>query len=220
MSVPPEEPAVAAGLVQDELLAEFPGLELRFSVIDVQPGPSSPALRERLRALSDRYGGAAVVTLRTKAIAHAYRAFYRQVGLDPDVTRIPSEEAAVARLLQGGFKSRDRLADARLIALVETGAPVWALDAHAVEPATLGIRLSRAGEELGAGPAALPLAPGRLVLADHRAVHGVLFGMLDPRHLPGRRTRRVLIFSVGVDGVPALYLEEALWLCAELAQRR
>jgi hypothetical protein len=29
-------------------------------------------------------------------------------------------------------------------------------------------------------------------------------------------TRRVALFSIGVDGVPAIHVEEALWICAEL----
>ena len=55
--------------------------------------------------------------MRTQPIPHAYRAFFRQIGLDPDIDRIPSEEAAVARLLHGGFRSEDlidgRAADRR-----------------------------------------------------------------------------------------------------------
>ena len=35
--------------------------------------------------------------MRTKPIPQAYRAFFRQIGLDPDVDRIPSEEAARRR---------------------------------------------------------------------------------------------------------------------------
>lgn len=212
-----EEPDTDRGLIDPQLQAEFPGLELRHLVVAARAGGRSPAaLRERLHALSDRYRGSRVLTMRTHAVAHAYRAFYRQVGLDPDVTRIPSEAAAVRRLLEGGFRSTGRLGDAQLIALVETGAPVWALDAAAVVPDTFGIRPSRAGEELDFGQTAVPLAAHRLVLADARRVHGVLFGALAPVSLPGRQTRAVMLFSVGVDGVPSIHLEEALWLCAEL----
>ena len=64
--------------------------------------------------------------MRTKPVPQAYRAFFRQIGLDPDVQRIPSEQAALARLVQGGFRSVDLIADACLIALVETGVPVAA----------------------------------------------------------------------------------------------
>jgi DNA/RNA-binding domain of Phe-tRNA-synthetase-like protein len=211
-----DDPQVHSAGVEPVLRAELPGLRLRFTVVDGTPGSSPPALRERLRALSDRYAGPHVLALRTQPIAHAYRAFFRQIGLDPDTTRIPSEAAAVARLAHGGFRSRDRLSDALLVAVVETGVGVWALDAAAVDDGTLGLRVARAGDTLGAGRRALPLAAGSLVVADAQVIHAVLFGPLAAGHEPGKRTSAILLFCVGVEGVPAIYLEEALWLSAEL----
>lgn len=204
------------GDVASELRAEFPGLELRWALVPARSGPSLPAARARLKALSDRYGGARVVAMRTQAIAHAYRAFYRHVGLDPDVIRVPSEAAAVARLLEGGFQARDRISDALLIAVVETGAPVWALDAEHVDAPTLGIRPAQPGECLGAGEGAVPLTPGALVIADRTTIHGVLFGRFAQAHRATSRTRGLVLIAVAVPGVPTIYLEEALWTCAEM----
>jgi DNA/RNA-binding domain of Phe-tRNA-synthetase-like protein len=152
--------------------------------------------------------------MRTQPIPHAYRVFFRHIGLDPDAVRIPSEEAAVARLLRGGFHSKDLLADALLIALVETGVPVWALDADAVEAGGLGIRITGQGERFGT--VSQPLAPGRLVVADARRVHALLFGSIAPGHGANAGTERIALFSVGVDGVPAIHVEEALWTCGEV----
>jgi DNA/RNA-binding domain of Phe-tRNA-synthetase-like protein len=152
--------------------------------------------------------------MRTQPIPHAYRAFFRQIGLDPDASRIPSEEAAVARLLHGGFRSRDLLSDALLIGLIETGVPVWALDADLVEAGGLGIRTTGAGERFGGVEPALP--SGRLVVADARCVHALLFGPVAPGHAARPGTKRVTLFAVGVDGVPAIHIEEALWTCGEL----
>ena len=84
--------------------------------------------------------------MRTKPIPQAYRIFFRQIGLDPDVTRIPSEEAAVARLLHGEFRSAGLIPDACLVALIETGVPVWALDADVVDEGGLGIRTATADD--------------------------------------------------------------------------
>jgi DNA/RNA-binding domain of Phe-tRNA-synthetase-like protein len=145
--------------------------------------------------------------------------FFRQIGLDPDVTRVPSEAAAVARLRHGRLVSQDALADALLIALVETGVPVWALDADLVDAGGLGIRVSTDGEVLGSGDVAVPLASGRLVVADARCVHAVLFGEIAPGHRPGPSTTRVALFAVGVDGVPPIHMEEAVWLAAETLRR-
>ncbi len=205
-----------AGHVAAELRAEFPGLELRWALVPARSGPSLPAARARLKALSDRYGGARVVAMRTQPIAHAYRAFYRHVGLDPDVTRVPSEAAAVARLLEGGFQARDRISDALLIAVVETGAPVWALDGDHVDTPTLTIRAAQPGECLGDGEGAVPLTGGALVIADRAAIHGVLFALFAEAHRPTPRTRELVLIAVGVPGVPTIYLEEALWTCTEM----
>ena len=193
------EPEARVGVVEPRVAAEFPGLVLRWVAVSARGAPSPAGLRGRLRELSDRGRGARVVAMRTQPIAHAYRSFYRQTGLDPDVNRIPSEAAAVARLLHGGFESQGRLADALLVALVETGVPVWALSAAHVETDSLGIRTSAGG----------------LVIADAQRVHAPLFSA-PPAPTLGARGHELVLVSVGVDGVPAIFLEEALWLCAEI----
>ena len=206
--------ALRTGFVAPELRAEFPGLRLHWVELAAGRGATPPALRRRLRSLSDRYRGASVVAMRVKPVPHAFRAFYRQIGLDPDVQRIPSEEAAVGRLIHGEFRSLGRISDACLVALVETGVPVWALDAGAVDEAGLGIRAATARD---AG-AASDLAPGAgsLVVADGTRAHAVLFADPPPGRCPGPRTRRAVLFAVAVDGVPGIHVEEALWLAADL----
>jgi DNA/RNA-binding domain of Phe-tRNA-synthetase-like protein len=205
-----------AGFVDSAVRAEFPGLRLFWIDVAARSGASSRAVKLRLRDLSNRYRGANVVTMRTQPLPQAYRAFFRQTGLDPDATRVPSEEVAVARLLHGGLRSEGMPDDALAIALVETGVPVWALDGARVDPGGLGIRLSNAGEPFG--EAGYPLAAGRLVVADSTAVQGLLFGALAPGHEIRRRTRRLILFTVGVEGVPDIHLEEALWVCQEILQ--
>jgi DNA/RNA-binding domain of Phe-tRNA-synthetase-like protein len=207
------ELAAAPGFVEERVKVEFPGLALAWMTVDVRRGGSPRSVRQRLRELSNRVHGASVVAMRTQPIPRAYRTFYRQVGLDPDAVRIPSEEAAVKRLLQGGFRSSGLLADALLLALVETGVPVWALDADRVDASGLGIRTTGEGERFGSVET---LARGRLVVADSRAVHAILFGAVAPGHEPDARTSRAALFTIGVPGVPAIHLEEALWTCHEV----
>jgi DNA/RNA-binding domain of Phe-tRNA-synthetase-like protein len=208
------ELAAAAGFVEPRLRAEFPGLALRWLTVEARRRSSPRPVRQRLRDLSNRFGGANVVAMRTQPIPHAYRAFFRQVGLDPDATRIPSEQAAVARLLQGGFRSRDLIEDALLIALMETGVPVWALNADLVDAGGLGIRTTGDGERFGS--VQQPLAAGRLVITDGKRLHGLLFGPTAPGHEVAGSTRRIALYAVGVGGVPAIHLEEALWTCGEI----
>jgi DNA/RNA-binding domain of Phe-tRNA-synthetase-like protein len=205
----------AAGFVEDELSAELPGLRLSWMTLPRGPRSSPAELVRRLDALSNRYRGASVVAMRTQPIPHAYRSFFRQIGLDPDVDRIPAEQVAVSRLLHGGFRSRGALEDALLLALIETGVPVWALDADRIDPGGLGIRATVVGDRFGSGEDAHGVPPDRLVVSDARSIHAMLFGQVAPGHGVGPRTRRVAVFSVGVDGVPAIHVEEALWVCAE-----
>jgi DNA/RNA-binding domain of Phe-tRNA-synthetase-like protein len=207
--------AVAEGFVEPELQAEFPGLQLGWVSVQAQLRESPQELQQRLRSLSNRYRGANVVAMRTQPIPHAYRSFFRQIGLDPDTTRIPSEEAAVLRLLHGNFRSSNHLQDALLVALIETGVPVWALEGDLVDVAGPGIRTSVEGERLGTTEFASYLPPGSLVVADPQVVHATLFGEIAPGHEVSSRTRRIVLFAVGVDGVPSIHVEEALWVCVE-----
>ena len=205
----------AQGSIAPELAAEFPGLQLLWVSVEARLRSSPPGLKRRLSMLSSRYRGENVIAMRTQPIPHAFRAFFRQVGLDPDVTRIPAEAAAVERLLHGGFESRNLIDDARLIAVIETGVPVWALDADFVDAGGLGIRVTEADDKLGSGEQARPLAPGQLVVADARSVHALLFDDVAPGHGVGRSTERTALFAVGVEGVPSIHVEEALWLAVE-----
>ncbi|HLY48338.1 MAG TPA: hypothetical protein VKR21_04010 [Solirubrobacteraceae bacterium] len=208
------ELAAAPGSVEPRVQAEFPGLSLAWMTVEAGLRSSPRSVRQRLRHLSNRVHGTSVVNMRTQPIPQAYRAFYRQVGLDPDVTRIPSEEAAVKRLLHGGFRSGGILRDACLIAVVETGVPIWALDADRVDASGLGIRTSAPEEQFGSLEGSL--AAGRLVVADAARVHALLFGAVAPGHEPSARTQRLALFAVGVPGVPAIHLDEALWTCQDI----
>jgi DNA/RNA-binding domain of Phe-tRNA-synthetase-like protein len=208
------ELVAATGFVEETIHTEFPGLRLSWCSVETHPRASPRPVKQRLRALSNRYHGATVVAMRTQPIPHAYRAFFRQIGLDPDATRIPSEEAALSRLMHGGFRSAGIVSDALLIGLIETGVPVWALDAELVDAGGLGIRTTLEGETLGS--LERPLSGGRLVVADAQRIHGLLFGEIAPGHEVSSRSRRLALFSVAVEGVPAIHVEEALWTTVEV----
>jgi DNA/RNA-binding domain of Phe-tRNA-synthetase-like protein len=208
------DPTLDEGWVARELADEYPELRLVSTVAAAPSARSSRALRERLALLADRFTGARALAMRREPIPAAYRAFFRHVGLDPDVQRTPVEAAAVARLLQGGFASHGVLDDALLIAVVETGVPVCALDDELLD-GPLGLRGARPGERLGEGEYAPDLAAGRLVIADAAGAVAVLFGDVAPGRRPGGKTRRLRLFAVAVPGVPALHVEEALFGCAD-----
>ncbi|HXP28920.1 MAG TPA: hypothetical protein VN804_04140, partial [Solirubrobacteraceae bacterium] len=157
------------------------------------------------------------VALRREPLPSAYRVFFRQIGLDPEVVRTPLEAAVMQRMIKGGFLSRALLPDVLLVALLDTGVPVWALDAASVD-GPLGIRTSVEGEAFGSGSRAKPLPAGRLVIADAKAPLAVLFGELAAGYEPQARSERLALFAVQVAGVPQLYAEEALWACCSALQ--
>ena len=115
------------------------------------------------------------------------------------------------RLMHGGFESQGALQDATLLAVVETGVPVWAVD-DATLDGPLGIRGAEAGERRPrADGFADDLPPGRLVVADAAGPVGVLFDEPDARHGVTRDTERVRLFTLQVGGVSDIHIEEALW---------
>jgi DNA/RNA-binding domain of Phe-tRNA-synthetase-like protein len=205
-----------AGWIEDDVARELPGLALAWIDAAAPGGGSrSPAwLRARLRGLADRYSGARAVTMRREPVAAAYRAFSRHVGVDPDVDRPPVEAIVVERLMHGGFRSRGCVEDALLVGALETGVPLWALDADRIDGA-LGMRAARAGERLGEGELAPDLPAGRLVVADTRRPVAVLLGDVADGDGPGPDTRTLRVFAIRVAGVPAVHVEEALWASVE-----
>jgi DNA/RNA-binding domain of Phe-tRNA-synthetase-like protein len=202
------DPEVRDGFVDATLAQEFPDLRVAWVEVAAASGGSPRELRERLRELSDKLRGAQAIALRGRDVPHAYRVFFRHIGLDPDVVRVPVEALVMERLVHGGYPSRGRLPDALSIACIETGVPVWALDCDRVAP-PFGVRPARVGE---------PFADGQLVLADADHALAVLFRAPGPPWAPSRQTRRLALVSVVVPGVPALFAEEALWIAGEALQ--
>jgi DNA/RNA-binding domain of Phe-tRNA-synthetase-like protein len=204
-----------AGWIDPEVAAEFPELRLHCLTLAARSGRSPAELRERLREMSDRFRGPQAVVMRQRPVPWAYRVFFRHIGLDPDEHRTPVEALALERLKAGGFKSRSLLDDALTVAVMETGVPVWALDAERVE-GELGLRPSDRGERFGDGEYASDIPVGRLLVADASGPIGVLFGALAPGRGVGPETTRMTLFSVQVAGVPDIHVEEALWTVADI----
>jgi DNA/RNA-binding domain of Phe-tRNA-synthetase-like protein len=209
----------SAGWCAREVEQELPGLRLLVTEARVArtgplTGESPRDIKRRLRELSNRYRGPVAVGVRREPIPAAYRIFFRHIGLDPDVTRVPAEAVVVERLRQGGFPTAGLLDDALTLALVETGVPIWALDADTID-GPVGLRLAGVGERLGHATGAPPLPPGRIVLADAIGPLAILFDEIAPVHRPSRRTTTLELLTVRVDGVPSIHVEEALWTCVE-----
>jgi DNA/RNA-binding domain of Phe-tRNA-synthetase-like protein len=205
-----DDPPVRPGLVAPGLAAEHPGLQLVWTEVEAAPGPTPPELRARLAAMANRMSGAQILALRHKDVPHAYRVFFRHVGLDPDVVRTPVEAIALRRLRQGGLRPQGLVDDAITVAVLETGVGVWAFDAARVVGA-LELREAVEGEPLGRGEDPPSLPAGRLVIADQASALAILFDRAAPGADVTRATRRIALAAVGVPHVPDLYVQEALW---------
>ena len=193
-----EDPPLVAVAIDPRVAEEHPGLLVWTVTVDARTGRTPRELRERLRLLADRFRGPEAVAMRSRPVPWAYRVLYRHLGIDPDVTRTPVEELAVERLLRGGFSAHGLPEDALALATLETGVPVYAVDADTL-----------------AGALVLALdAGGRLVLADERGTVGVLFRTPEQERLPGRHTRSIALLAVQAPGVDDIYVEEAVWTAA------
>jgi hypothetical protein len=192
-----DDPVLVAAAVDPAVAAEHPGLRVWTARVAACPGRTPPELRERLRYVADRLRGPQAVAMRSRPVPWAYRVLFRHLGLDPDVTRTPLEALVVDRLMHGGFTVRGLPEDALALATLETGVPLWALDAGRVGSLTLA-----------AGP------DGRLTLADEHGPVAVLFGAPLPDRAPGRDTRALLLLAVQAPGVEDMRVEEAVWTAA------
>jgi len=194
-----EEPEIRRGLVSPAVAAEHPGLWLAWTEAETAPGPTPQPLRERLRRMADRMHGAEAIAMRGREVPHAYRVFFRHVGLDPDVVRTPVEAISLRRMRDGGLHPQGLIPDALTVATLETGVGIWAFDAAALVGA-LGLR------EAG----------GRLVIADEDGPIAVLFGEPDARAAITKETRRIALVAVAVPQVPDLFVHEALWIAWDI----
>jgi DNA/RNA-binding domain of Phe-tRNA-synthetase-like protein len=201
------------GWVAGELEAEFPALGLVTTRVEARSGRSPREVRERLRALSNRYTGPKAIGVRQQAVPAAYRVFFRHVGIDPDERRTPIEQMVLDRMKWGGFRSSSILDDALLIATVETGVPIVAFDADRIS-GELGLRLSAPGERLGGE--GRPLSSRQLLISDAVRSVAVLFGDMAEGRGVHPRTERMILAAVRVKGVPEVSVEEALWTVADI----
>lgn len=194
-----DEPVVRQGRIAPELAEEHPGLGLAWTEVAATLRASPPELRERLRGLADRMHGAQAIALRSREVPHAYRVFFRHVGLDPDVERTPPEAVALRRMMEGGLHSRGLIEDALTVAVLETGVGIAALDADGL-----------------AGDLQLRRDDDTIVIADDEGRVAVLFREPVPRAHLSRDTQRVALVAVTIPNVAQLFVEEALWTAWEI----
>lgn len=195
-------------LVDEEVAGEFPGLALVARTCD-GPVRDDPGVEERLGLIAGRIRGATAIEMRREPVPAAYRALYRQLGVDPDVELPPGEQAVGRRLFDGGVLPSGPLAAALELAVLETGVPVYAFDSATVD-GFLEVRPARPDERVQGADGASRANPGRLVIADRS---GPVCWLFDEAHGRGRATAKssaLILAAVGAPGVPGICLDEAL----------
>lgn len=196
------------GWVGNEIAAEFRGLGLVFLSADMGGRAHARACRARLATLEEYFSGTVVAAIASRPITAAYRVFFRQIGLNPEIDRTPVEQICFERLMRGRFVSRGLVPDALTVATLETEIPVRALRARDVL-GPLGITMSRDGEALNGR--ALP--PSSLVVADAAKPLALLFGAIEDQ---ASLDEQLMLYAPVVPGVSAAIAHEALWLAAQL----
>lgn len=198
------------GTIALDLSDEFDDLELLYIAAEGGEQRTPRELKQTVREVTDRFRVAHAPALRYKRTPSAYRAFYRQLGVDPDVVRSPLDVALLDRLRQGRFRPRGLVHDSMLMASIETQVPLWALDGSD-HVGGLGIRGAEDGETLGGDL----LANGRLVIADSLRPRAALLHPVPEESAVTKKSQVTVVFCLRVPGVPRYVIEEALHLCAK-----
>lgn len=212
-------PEPARGTISLEVSEEFPALELLYVATGGGNTRSPREIRNRMKEASDRVRVAGAPALRQARVPSAYRAFYRQLGTDPDVVLSPIDVVLRERLRAGRFRTRGRVRDAMLLASVETHVPMWAMSADELV-ADIGVRATEGGETLATGDGEQELPAGQLVVADAVAPRAALLEPVPEPVAVTKDTRHTVVYCLVVADVPRLVVHEALHLCEVALETR
>lgn len=191
-------------VIEPGIAAEFPELSMTYIRVDVRHA-SSRQIAKRLKLLAERIGGAQAVRLREQPIPHAYRTFFRHIGIEPDQIRTPIEEVVVRRLMTGGLAKTWPVEDALTLAVADTGVAVWAYDGSAVRGG-LSLRLAGEGEQIDREP----VSAGTILVTDEKEPLSILFGRFSDRSKATPNSDSVTVCGLRVAGVSQLEIDEAL----------
>lgn len=200
--------------------AALAGVEVPTVTVEVGGGRPAQAADRLWLAQHELWHGRSRAQIRNHPRVAAYRAFSKEIGVDPDRFP-PSVQALIDRGLRnkpaGAWPRVNPVVDAVNAVAVAELAALGVFDADRV---TGQVRLtpSRGGEEflaLGADES-VRLDPGRLVLADDVRVLS-LFGHRDGMHQRVTHdTKRVIVLGCVVPGIDAASVARALARAAAL----
>ncbi len=158
------------------------------------------------RKLREQY---TIERLKGHPIIRAYRDFYWRIKIDPTKIR-PSSEALLRRVLRtGNIPLINNVVDAGNFASLETLVPIGLYDLDKIK-GNLVIKLAKGDEvfePIGRGPSII--REGTPILVDEEKVVHLYPHRDSARTAITKSTKRVLVISCGVPGVPITLVKEA-----------
>lgn len=204
---------VQRGTVGLDISDEFGALELLYVVVGRGDGRSPREVKTQLKELSDSFRVSHAPAQRQAPVPSAFRAFARQVGVDPGSAPLPIDLILIERLRAGRFRPLGLVNDAMVLASLETQVPLWALDGSELVGG-IGVRPAEPGERI----AGEPVAEGRLVVADALAPRCALLAPVPEASAPTKKSQSTVVFCLRVPGVPRYLAQEAVLMCARLLE--
>ncbi len=201
-----------------EALGRFPGIcvaEGDIRGVDIQrDSPGLDVLKaEVARVIKSRYS---LESVKDDPGFRAYRDFFWSVGIDPTKTR-PASEALVRRLISGGrLPSINAAVDAYNLASAESGVPIAAFDADALEGG-LTMRFALEGEMFAGIGMKEPIAlkPNQVILTDAKKIVAIYPYRDSDGTKTTTATKNIRIVSCGVPGISKNRILEAYGKCAQ-----
>jgi DNA/RNA-binding domain of Phe-tRNA-synthetase-like protein len=135
----------------------------------------------------------------------------RQVGASDEKDLSQAERLALSTADAAPLVSAGLPEDALVVAAVETGVPLLAFDAAALNGG-LALRRARGGERIGGHE----LEEGTVLIADRERPLAVLLGPRASDVAVTGATERIVLAAIQAKGVPTLAVEEAMWTAIEI----
>ncbi|MBA2505835.1 MAG: hypothetical protein H0V29_07810, partial [Thermoleophilaceae bacterium] len=196
------EPALRRAPVLGDLRERFPELAVWTAEAQSPGGAAEHGVSARLASAAGE---------RTESAPWAYRVLLRRLAHEPGPRLSRAERIALSHHDATEIGAEGLPADALTLAALQTGVPVLAFDAAALE-GELALRPAREGEEIDDEP----LEEGEVVLADLERPLLVLFGPRVPDAMAGPDTERVVLAAIQAKGIAPVSVEEALWTSVEI----
>ncbi|MCX8168719.1 MAG: phenylalanine--tRNA ligase beta subunit-related protein [Candidatus Methanomethylicia archaeon] len=207
--------------ILDEVKSIFPDIRLCVSLIsDVIIRERDSNVDNELKRIEENLKSRfSLDSLKDNEVIKAYRNFYWRIGIDPTKQR-PAVEALIRRILHGQrFPTINSAVDCINLASIQFMVSISAYDLDKISGSII-LRWSREGEKfIGIGDKEAKIIPKQLVLADDEKILGLYPHRDSELSKITHLTKRILMISCGVPGVPIDVLFNAIEFASKLLER-